>query len=80
MEGELDAKMAAYGKLCSAYEYGSAKGSESGMATDQVDRGCAVVGVGVMRVCLCWSREWGGGHACNLLCGRRSPGEPGELL
>lgn len=35
LESELDIKVAAYGKLCSGYEYGYSKG-ESGMATDQV--------------------------------------------
>lgn len=35
LESELDMKIAAYGKLCSAYEYGYSKG-ESGMATDQL--------------------------------------------
>lgn len=35
MESELDIKIAAYGKLCSNYEYGYSKG-ESGMATDQL--------------------------------------------
>jgi hypothetical protein len=35
LEGELDVKIAAYGKLCSTYEYGYSKG-ESGLATDQV--------------------------------------------
>ncbi|KAI3429851.1 hypothetical protein D9Q98_010163 [Chlorella vulgaris] len=35
LEGELDMKVAAYGKLCSNYEYGYSKG-ESGMATDQL--------------------------------------------
>ncbi|EFN59854.1 hypothetical protein CHLNCDRAFT_133637 [Chlorella variabilis] len=37
MESELDIKIAAYGKLCSNYEYGYSKG-ESGMATDQARR------------------------------------------
>ena len=35
LESELDIKVAAYGKLCSSYEYGYSKG-ESGLATDQV--------------------------------------------
>ncbi|KAL4429846.1 hypothetical protein ABPG77_010963 [Micractinium sp. CCAP 211/92] len=35
LESELDVKVAAYGKLCSSYEYGYSKG-ESGMATDQL--------------------------------------------
>lgn len=35
MEGELDVKIAAYGKLCSSYEYGYTKG-ESGLSTDQM--------------------------------------------
>lgn len=35
LEGDLDIKVAAYGKLCSGYEYGYARG-ESGLATDQV--------------------------------------------
>jgi hypothetical protein len=34
LESELDMKIAAYGKLCSGYEYGYAKG-ESGLAADQ---------------------------------------------
>lgn len=34
LESELDVKIAAYGKLCSGYEYGYAKG-ESGLAADQ---------------------------------------------
>lgn len=34
LESELDIKVAAYGKLCSGYEYGYSKG-ESGLATDQ---------------------------------------------
>lgn len=38
LESELDIKIAAYGKLCSNYEYGYSKG-ESGMATDQASRG-----------------------------------------
>ena len=40
LEGDLDVKIAAYGKLCSSYEYGYAKG-ESGLATDQVSRATA---------------------------------------
>ena len=35
LEGELDIKIAAYGKLCSSYEYGYTKG-ESGLSTDQM--------------------------------------------
>lgn len=35
LEGELDVKIAAYGKLCSSYEYGYTKG-ESGLSTDQM--------------------------------------------
>lgn len=35
MEGELDLKIAAYGKLCSSFEYGYTKG-ESGLSTDQM--------------------------------------------
>lgn len=35
LESELDIKVAAYGKLCSSYEYGYSKG-ESGLATDQL--------------------------------------------
>ena len=35
LEGELDTKIAAYGKLVSSFEYGYTKG-ESGLATDQV--------------------------------------------
>lgn len=35
LESELDAKIAAYGKLCSGYEYSYSKG-ESGLAQDQV--------------------------------------------
>lgn len=38
LESELDIKVAAYGKLCSGYEYGYSKG-ESGLATDQVRMG-----------------------------------------
>lgn len=34
LEGELDTKVAAYGKLCSAYEYGYSAG-ESGLSSDQ---------------------------------------------
>ncbi|KAG7667058.1 hypothetical protein KSW81_000801 [Nannochloris sp. 'desiccata'] len=35
LEGELDVKIAAYGKLSSSYEYGYTKG-ESGLSTDQL--------------------------------------------
>ena len=35
LEGELDIKIAAYGKLCSSYEYGYTKG-ESGLSTDHL--------------------------------------------
>jgi Golgi SNAP receptor complex protein 1 len=38
LENDLDIKIAAYGKLCSSYDYGYAKG-ETGMATDQVRAG-----------------------------------------
>lgn len=41
LESELDVKVAAYGKLCSGYEYGYSKG-ESGMATDQASTDCAL--------------------------------------
>jgi hypothetical protein len=34
LESDLDVKIAAYGKICSSYEYGYSKG-ESGKATDQ---------------------------------------------
>ncbi len=37
LEGELDAKIAAYGKLCSSYETNySGKRGEGGLATEQV--------------------------------------------
>jgi Golgi SNAP receptor complex protein 1 len=35
LEGELDVKVSAFGKLCSSYEYGYTKG-ESGLSTDQM--------------------------------------------
>ena len=34
LEGEIDVKLAAFGKLCSGFEYGYTKG-ESGLATEQ---------------------------------------------
>ena len=37
LEGEIDVKLAAFGKLCSGFEYGYTKG-ESGLATEQVRR------------------------------------------
>lgn len=48
LESELDIKVAAYGKLCSSYEYGYSKG-ESGLATDQVCGGRGWLGAGC-----CW--------------------------
>lgn len=55
LESELDIKVAAYGKLCSSYEYGYSKG-ESGLATDQV---CGSYWVGLVArpgllVCCPW--------------------------
>lgn len=40
LEGELDAKLAAYGKLCTGYEssYATSKRGEAGLSNDQVGR------------------------------------------
>ena len=57
LESELDIKIAAFGKLCSGFEYGYSKG-ESGMATDQVrpdhSHACIVAGAGCMVQCGRW--------------------------
>lgn len=54
LESELDIKVAAYGKLCSSYEYGYSKG-ESGLATDQVGGSCWVGGWCVLAFAVCCS-------------------------
>lgn len=65
LEGELDMKLAAYGKLCSGYEYGGYGKGEAGLATEQVG---FEVWIGMKHVsviagffpvnCYCWKKKY----------------------